>query len=89
MSRVVVCRFILSISRSQFTVVLTTLKKRKIKFFSRLLKKKFMFLKFFHKNKMLVLYLSLFAVAVNGYKSGAPVVACDSMTPGHNVEAQV
>ena len=38
---------------------------------------------------MLVLYLSLFVVAVNGYKSGAPVVACDSMTPGHNVEAQV
>lgn len=38
---------------------------------------------------MLVLYLSLLVVAVNGYKSGAPVVACDSMTPGHNVEAQI
>lgn len=46
------------------------------------------------KMKMLVMYLSVcFAaiavVTVNGYKSGAPVVACDNMTPGHNVEAQV
>ncbi len=41
---------------------------------------------------MLVIYLSMCfttLVSVNGYKSGAPVVACDSMTPGHNVEAQV
>lgn len=38
---------------------------------------------------MLVIYLSLFVAVAHGYKSGAPVVACDSMTPGHNVEAQV
>ena len=89
MSRFVVCRFILSISRSQFTVVLTQLSKTKNQVFFEVIENKFMFLKFFNKNKMLVLYLSLFVVAVNGYKSGAPVVACDSMTPGHNVEAQV
>lgn len=39
---------------------------------------------------MLVIFLSLlFVAAANGYKSGAPVVACDSMTPGHNVESQI
>ena len=41
--------------------------------------------------KMLVIFLcfAAFVASVNGYKSGAPVVACDNMTPGHNVEAQV
>ena len=47
-------------------------------------------IKIFQKSKMLVIFLSmLFVAAANGYKSGAPVVACDSMTPGHNVESQI
>ena len=66
-----------------------TTQKTKNQVFFEVIENKLMLLKFFHKYKMLVLYLSLFVVAVNGYKSGAPVVACDSMTPGHNVEAQV
>lgn len=36
-----------------------------------------------------VCFAAIAVVTVNGYKSGAPVVACDNMTPGHNVEAQV
>jgi len=37
----------------------------------------------------LLVLLSLTIVGSYGYKTGAPVVACDTMTPGHNVEAQV
>lgn len=38
---------------------------------------------------MLVIYLLLFVAAAHGYKSGAPIVACDSMMPGHKVEPQI
>jgi hypothetical protein len=38
---------------------------------------------------MILIVLAVLVAVVHGYKSGAPIVACDSMAPGHNVEAQV
>jgi hypothetical protein len=43
----------------------------------------------FETTNMILICLTALIAAASGYKSGAPIVACDSMAPGHNVEAQI